>query len=228
MIRVLSTMAIMGAMKQAAPAWEARTGTPIQAEYAPTVALLERLRQGERADAVFLTAAGIDEMIQAGVLRAGSRVDVAVSYVGVAVKAGAPKPDIGTVEAFRTALLAARSVAWSRIGASGLFFAELIRRLGIEEPLRAKGLVVSGFTAEKAASGEAELAIQQISELMVVPGIEVVGKLPAEIQAAATFSGGVTDDVAAEATELLRFLASAQAAPMLRRAGLEPVAHDSQ
>lgn len=221
MIRVLSTMAVMGAMREIEPLWRARGGAAIEAEYAPTVALLERLRGGEAADLVFLTAQGIDALIAEGTLRAGSRVDVALSFVGVAVKAGAPKPDIGSVEAFKAALLGARSVAWSRIGASGLFFAELIKRLGIEDAVRAKGLVVSGFTAEKAANGEAELAVQQISELMVVPGIDVVGPLPAEIQQVATFSGGLTQRAGVEAQGLLRFMGSADVAPVLRRNGLQ-------
>lgn len=221
MIRVLSTMAVMGAMREIEPLWRARGGAAIEAEYAPTVALLERLRGGEAADLVFLTAQGIDALIAEGTLRAGSRVDVALSFVGVAVKAGAPKPDIGSVEAFKAALLGARSVAWSRIGASGLFFAELIKRLGIEDAVRAKGLVVSGFTAEKAANGEAELAVQQISELMVVPGIDVVGPLPAEIQQVATFSGGLTQRAGVEAQALLRFMGSADVAPVLRRNGLQ-------
>jgi molybdate transport system substrate-binding protein len=222
MIRVLSTLAMMGAMRDIVPLWEARTGLTVAAEYAPTVALLERLRAGATADLVFLTAAGLADMARAGVVQAGSVTDVALSYVGVAVKAGTPKPDIGSVEAFRAALLGARSVAWSRIGASGLFFAELIRRLGIEEALLAKGHIVSGFTAESVASGEAELAIQQISELMVVPGIEVVGPLPADIQTVATFSGGLMRDARPEAASLLRFMVSDVMVPILRRAGLEP------
>lgn len=221
MIRILSTMAIMGAMKEIAPAFEAEHGVGMEAEYAPTVALLEKLRGGATADVVFLTAAGIDAMMREGWVQAGSRADVAVSLVGVAVRAGAPKPDIGTVEAFKAALLHAKSVAWSRIGASGIFFADLIKRLDIEQPLLEKGLIVAGFVGEKAASGEAELAIQQVSELMVVPGVDVVGPLPAEIQAPATFSGGLMPGAGEEAAALLRFMRSAAVIPMLHRGGLE-------
>ena len=116
-------------------------------------------------------------------IRPGTRTDVALSFVGIAVKAGAPKPDISSLATFKAALLAARSVAYSKIGASGLFFAGLIERLGIAAEVNAKAVIVpSGFTAERLTSGEADLAVQQISELMVVPGIEVVGLLPAEIQ----------------------------------------------
>ncbi|MDR3534362.1 MAG: substrate-binding domain-containing protein [Rhodopila sp.] len=224
-IRVLSTLAVMGAMRELAALYEAESGNAIQADFSPTVALLERLRAGEAADVAILTAQGIDDLTREGVMRPGTRTDVALSFVGVAVKTGAPKPDIGSVDAFKAALLAARSVAYSKIGASGIFFAGLIRRLGIEAEVNAKAVIVpSGFTAERAASGEVELAVQQISELMVVPGIEVVGPLPPEIQTVATFSAGLPGKSVQpeKGAELLRFLASPAIAPALRRAGLEP------
>jgi molybdate transport system substrate-binding protein len=226
-LRILSTLAVMGAMRELASIYENDTGHTIETDFSPTVALLTRLRGGEAADIAILTAQGIDELIQEGLIRPGARTDVALSNVGVAVKAGAPKPDIGSVAAFRAALLAARSVAYSRIGASGIYFAALIRRLGIEAAVNARAVVVpSGFTAERLMSGEAELAVQQISELMVVPGIEVVGPLPLEIQTVATFSAGLLAQSAqpTEAASLLHFLASSQAAPALRRSGLDPPA----
>jgi molybdate transport system substrate-binding protein len=219
-MKLLSTLAVMGAMRELAALYESRTGIAVEADFAPTVALLDRLRGGEAADIAILTAQGIDDLTGEGVIRPGSRTDIALSFVGVAVKAGAPKPDIGSVEAFKATLLAARAVAYSRIGASGLYFAGLIERLGIAEAVNARAVIVpSGFTAERLVSGEADLAVQQISELMVVPGIEVAGPLPAEVQTVATFSGGRLGEAGAD---LLRFLASAEAAPVLRRAGLEP------
>jgi molybdate transport system substrate-binding protein len=226
-LRVLSTLAVMGAMRELTALYEAESGISIEAEFAPTVALLERLRAGEAADIAILTAQGVDELTREGVIRAGSRTDVALSFVGIAVRAGAPKPDISSVAACKTALLAARAVAYSKIGASGLFFAGLIERLGIAAEVNAKAVIVpSGFTAERLVSGEADLAVQQISELMVVPGIEVAGPLPAEIQTVATFSAGIPADSARSepAGALLRFLASPAIAPVLRRAGLEPAA----
>ena len=107
------------------------TKQTIDADFAPTVALLERLRAGEAADVAILTEKGVDDLIAEGRLRPNSRTDVALSFVGVAVKQGAPKPDISTVDAFKASLVAARSVAYSKIGASGLYFAGLIERLGI-------------------------------------------------------------------------------------------------
>ncbi|MEA2772669.1 MAG: molybdate transport system substrate-binding protein [Acetobacteraceae bacterium] len=224
-IRILSTLAVMGAMPDLTAMYEAQTGTRIDTDFAPTVALLERLRANQPADIAILTAQAIDDLIQQGVMRPGTRTDMALSFVGIAIKTGAPKPDIHSVAALKTTLLAARSVAYSKIGASGIFFASLIERLGIAAEVNARAVIVpSGFTAERVASGEAELAVQQISELMVVPGIEVVGPLPAEIQTVATFSAGLlaASRQVETATALLHFLASPAIAPVLRRAGLEP------
>ena len=223
MIRVLSTLGLLGAMPALAEQYEAETGTKIDTDFAPTVALLERLRAGETADIAILTAQGIGDMIAAGVIRPGTRTDIALSVVGIAVKAGAPQPDISSVDAFKATLLAARSVCYSKIGASGIFFAGLIDRLGIASEINARAVIAaSGFTAERVASGECDLAVQQISELMVVPGIDVVGPLPADIQTTATFSAGLMTSSTQSATSFLKFLASPEIAPILRRTGLEP------
>lgn len=224
-LRVLSTLAVMGAMRELTAQYESETGTRIEADFAPTVALLDRLRAHEAIDIAILTAQGIDDLTRDGVIRPGTRSDVALSFVGIAIKSGVPRPDIATVATFKATLLAARSIAYSKIGASGIFFAGLIERLGIAAEVNAKAVIVpSGFTAELVTSGEVELAVQQISELMVVPGIEVVGPLPAEIQTVATFSAGVLarSEQAEAADAFLRFLASPAIAPVLRRAGLEP------
>jgi molybdate transport system substrate-binding protein len=224
-LRLLSTLAVMGAMRDLARTYEIDTGQAIEADFSPSVALLQRLRDGEAADIAILTAQGIDDLTREGLIRPGSRTDVALSHIGVAVKAGAPKPDIGSVAALRSALLGARAVAYSRIGASGIYFAALIRQLGIEDAVNARAVVVpSGFTAERLVSGEADLAVQQVSELMVVPGIEVVGPLPPEVQTVATFSAGLlaTSAQPEDAAALLRFLASPSAAAALRRSGLRP------
>ncbi len=226
-IRVVSTLAVMGAMRALTALYEDRTGISIEADFSPTVALLERLRAGEAADIAILTAQGIDDLMTECIVRPGSRTDMALSFVGVAVKAGAPKPDIGSVAAFKAAVLGARSVAYSKIGASGIFFAGLLDRLGIAAEVNARAVIApSGFTAERLTSGEADLAVQQISELMVVPGIEVVGPLPPEIQTVATFSAGLlaASRQVEKALALLHFLASPEIAPILRRTGLEPAA----
>lgn len=223
MIKVLSTLAVQGAMRELTERFQADTGIAVAAEFAPTVGLVPRLRAGEAADVAILTAQGIQDMIAEGLVRPGSGRDVCVSFVGVAVKAGAPRPDISTVEAFKTTLQNARAVAYSKIGASGLYFASLLPRLGLEGKVNTL-MVSSGFTAEKLVTGEADLAVQQISELKMVDGIEIAGKFPAEIGESAVFSAGLlTASAHAEQAEaLLRFLVSPEASPILRHSGVEP------
>jgi molybdate transport system substrate-binding protein len=224
-IHVLSTLALKGAVGHLAGQYQAASGTRIDADFAPTLALLDRLRGGESADLVILTREGLDELAREGSVVAASCMDLARSYVGIAVKSGAARPDISTQSTLRAALLGARSVAYSRIGASGILFAKLIERLGIAAEINARAKIIpSGFTAESLVTGEADLAVQQISELMQVAGIEVVGPVPRELQTPAVFSAGRMEasKKADRADRLLRYLASPEVAPVLRESGLEP------
>ena len=164
-------------------------------------------------------------MIGEGRVAAGSAADLARSFVGIAVRAGQAHPDIASEAALRKSLLAARSVAYSRLGASGVYFAQLIRRWGIAAEINAKATIVEqGFTAERLVSGEADLAVQQISELKQVEGIEVVGPIPHDLQTPAVFSAGrmANAEHADAADRLLRYLASPEVVPVLRQSGLEP------
>ena len=225
-IKIVSPLALAKAMRALVSRCERLIGTAITVDLAPTNALLDRIASGEAADAAILAADAIDRLADSGVLVPGSRADIALSFVGIAVRAGAAKPDISSVEALKSALLAAESVAYSRIGASGVFFADLIRRLGIADAVNAKARIVpSGFTAELAACGEAELAVQQVSELMVVPGVEVVGRLPPELESGTMFSGSVfsASDRPEAAAQFLEVLSSGESDPILRASGLEPV-----
>ena len=224
-VRVLSTLALKGAVHSLAGQFEIASGMRIDADFAPTLALLARLRGAEAADVVILTREGLDEMAREGRVVADSCVDLARSYVGLAVKAGAAHPDIATEPALRAALLGARSVAYSRIGASGILFAQLIERLGIAPEINARATIIpQGFTAERLVTGEADLAVQQISELKQVAGIEVIGPIPHELQTPAVFSAGrmAASSKVAASDRLLRFLASREVAPVLRESGLEP------
>ena len=224
-LRVLSTLALKGAVQGLAGRYQAAGGTRIDADFAPTLALLARLRAGEPADLVILTREGLAEVVAEGWVAAESCADLARSWVGIAVRSGAPRPDIATEAALRTALLGARSVAYSRLGASGILFAKLIERLGIAAEINARAVIIpQGFTAEKLVSGEADLAVQQISELKQVGGIDVVGPIPHELQTPAVFSAGrmAAASRPAEADRLLRFLTSPEVAPALRQSGLEP------
>jgi molybdate transport system substrate-binding protein len=224
-VRMLSTLGLMGAMRSLSSAFEAASGIRVDADFAPTLALLKRLRAGEAADLVILTREGLDEVIGEGRVIADSAADLARSYVGLAVRTGAPHPDIANEAALRKTLLAARSVAYSRLGASGVYFAQLIVRMGIAAEINAKATIVEqGFTAERLVSGEADLAVQQISELKQVEGIEVIGPVPHDLQIPAVFSAGrMVDAKQTDAADrLLRYLASPEVVPVLRQSGLEP------
>jgi len=224
-IRVLSTLALKGAIAALAQQYQAASGTRIEADFAPTLKLLEGLQGGETADVLLLTREGLQELVAAGQVAAESCLDLARSYVGVAVKAGAPHPDIATEAALRATLLAARSVAYSQLGASGIFFADLIVRMGISRQINARATIVPlGFTAERLISDEADLAIQQISELKQLAGVEIVGPVPLSLQTPAVFSGGrLSSTRVKEADQLLAFLASERAAPVLLECGLERI-----
>lgn len=224
-VRMLSTLGLMGAMRSLSSAFETASGIKVDADFAPTLALVKRLRAGEAADLVILTREGLDEMIGEGRVVAESAADLARSFVGIAVRAGQAHPDIATEAALRRTLLAARSVAYSRLGASGVYFAQLLVRMGIAVEINPKATIVEqGFTAERLVSGESDLAVQQISELKQVAGIEIIGPVPHDLQTPAVFSAGrMTNAAHAEAADrLLHYLASPEVAPVLRQSGLEP------
>jgi len=167
----------------------AASGGHVEVFWGPTTVIQDKLARGETTDAVLLTTEAVDALVATGVLDPATRVEVATSRLGVAVPRGHDRPDLSTEASFRQALLDARSVAFSRGGASGIYFAGLIERMGIAEAVRAKATIIpAGFTAEKLVSGEADLAVQQISELMVVDGIDIVGPFPKAVQTTMRFS----------------------------------------
>jgi molybdate transport system substrate-binding protein len=216
---------LMGAVRSLAGKYEAAGGARIDADFAPTLGLLDRLRDGEAADVVILTREGLAELAANGSVVAESCVELARSFVGLAVKAGAGHPDIATDAALRATLRGARSIAYSGLGASGIFFAQLIAKMGIAAEINARATIVpQGFTAERLVSGEADLAVQQISELKQVTGVEIVGPIPLHLQSAAVFSAGrlAASNKVEQSDRLLKYLASAEAAPALRESGLEP------
>jgi molybdate transport system substrate-binding protein len=226
-IHVFSTRAVQGALQGLISAFERGAGAQVAVDLGPTNAMLTRIKGGERADIAILTREGVDELVQAGILDGASSVDLVRSVVGLAVKAGAPKPDIGTAEALKATLLAAHSICYSGLGASGGLFGKLIKQLGIAEAVNAKATIIpAGLTGELAARGEVQMAVQQVSELRAVPGIDVVGPLPATLQtptvfAAAMFVGSADAELA---RAFLQALASAEAATAFRAVGLEPLA----
>jgi molybdate transport system substrate-binding protein len=222
-IKVFCTIGMRTVLDEVAPAFARDSGVAIERVYDSSVALMRRIAEGESGDVAVFTAAAIDDLIRQGKIR--GRTDLARSGVGIAVAKGAHKPDIDTTEKFKQALLAAKSIAHSKTGASGLYFVSLTERLGIAEVVRAKAKVQDGIVGDVAARGEAEIAVQQISELMQSAGVDIVGPLPGELQSITIFSAGVfagsRQQAAAEA--FVAYLASPAVAPVIRQKGMEPV-----
>jgi molybdate transport system substrate-binding protein len=222
-IRVLCTLGLRGLLDEITSALDGR-GLYFTPSYGATNVLIPKIGAGETADVAILTDAGIEGLIEHGTLAAGSRRDLARSAIGIAVKAGAPKPDIRTPEAFKQTLLAARSIAFSRSGASGIHFANLISQLGIADEVARKARIFDGVVGTLAARGEVEIAVQQVSELKLVGGIDIVGPLPDALQKVTVFSAGVFAKSArpAAAGLFIEALRTPDVAAVMRNQGLEP------
>jgi len=224
-IRVLSTNGVHSAMVKMVPAFERATGHKISIDYDTANLLLSRIKGGEPADLVIMTRQTIDELIKIGKADSGAGKDLARSGVGVAVRAGLPKPDISTPEKFKQALLGARSIAFTKTGASGIHFAKVTEQLGIADQVNAKAKVpAGGAVGVLVANGEAEMAVQQIPELLAVKEIQYVGPLPRELQnytlfTAAVLSGSRQKEVA---KALLDFITTPAAVVVFKSKGLEP------
>jgi molybdate transport system substrate-binding protein len=226
-MRILSTLAVKKVLDELGPKFPLPKGQTLDISIDPTVLVLRRVRSGERGDLAILTTAGIDELSDAGILSAKGRLDLCVSEIGIAVKRGAAKPDISSAEAVRKLLLDVPSLAYSQAGASGIFFAGLIERLGIADEVNRKATVIpAGFTGALAADGKVAIAIQQVSELMAVPGVDIVGPLPDDVNERLTFPGAVFADAANPtlAADFIAFLKRPEFADVYRRAGLKPLA----
>jgi molybdate transport system substrate-binding protein len=223
-VDVLSTLALRGVLVETEPEFRATTGLAITARYKSTNAQLIAIAEGATADVAIITRAAIDQLIAEGKIVPGSAKDVAQSGIGLAVRVGAPKPDISTVEALKRTILAAKSIAFSRLGASGVHFADVIERLGIADEIRRKAVISDAYMGEIVARGEAEIAVQQISELMPVAGIDIVGPLPGDLQKISLFAAAIF--TAAKnptgGAKLVSFLAEPRLAPVLERKGLSP------
>jgi molybdate transport system substrate-binding protein len=227
MIRLLATNSWRSVLAELVPAFQDASGLPVAIDYDPAKVMLERIRNGETGDAAILGTSAMDELVKLGRIAAGSCIVLARCGVGVAVRTGSARPDIRSVEALKRTLLAARSVAHTSAGASGMHFALLMERLGIAGEIRARARTQpGGLVGELVARGEAEIAVQQIPELKAVPGIELVGPLPAEVQLVTESAAGVFADArqAGAARELIEFLRTPDAARVMEARGLEPVA----
>jgi molybdate transport system substrate-binding protein len=224
-MEMLCTNGVKSLMLDVVSAFERTSGTRVVITWGATNSLLKDLEGGAGGDLAILTAAAIDDLISGGKVVAGGRVDLARSGIGVAVRKGAKRPDIGSPEALKRALLAAKSVAHSKSGMSGIYFPTVLARLGIADAMKAKIVIPDPGTpiGEVVAKGDAEIGIQQISELLPVAGIDIVGPLPAALQKITTFSAGVLTAAKepAAAAALLKFVA-AESPRLLKQKGLEP------
>jgi molybdate transport system substrate-binding protein len=230
-VKVLATTAMKTVFEDLTPRFQAQTGNRVTASFGPSVQIEKRLAEGEAADVAVLTTAAAADMLARGKLVGGSPVEIARSSLGVAVGRGAPKPDISSVEAFKRAMLAAKSIAVSKpvgAGLSGAHMAKIFRDLGIAEAMAAKSKYgaggVSGLVGLIVERGEAEIGIQQIAELLAVSGIDFVGPLPEELQAITPFVAAIPVGAShAEAgRKLIEFFRTEEAKRVIKARGLEP------
>ncbi|MFZ4809122.1 MAG: molybdate ABC transporter substrate-binding protein [Hyphomicrobiaceae bacterium] len=226
-IRVLTAGAMRAVIAAEVPAFEKKTGHTVVLQNDTAGGLAKRIAAGEAFDLAVITPRVVDDLIATGKIVAGSRLDLARVGVGVAVKEGAAKPDIATVDAFKRTLLAAKTVGYidpKSGGSSGIYFDKLIEKMGIADDIRAKARLQSGgYVAELVAKGEAEIAIHQISEIIPVKGVVLVGPLPAEVQSYTVYAAGIGAAArdAAAAKALIAHLAAADATPALAARGMD-------
>jgi molybdate transport system substrate-binding protein len=233
-VHVMISAGFHGAYSELGPAFERASGHHLVTTRGPSMgdspeSIPTRLSRGEAADVVILDGGAADELGKRGLVRADSKLELARSLVGMVVREGAAKPDIATVEAFRSTLLAAKSIAYSDSGSGTYLSTTLFAKLGIADRIAGKSRKVRGPpsgepVASVVARGEAEIGFQQVAELIHVAGITYVGPIPAELQPMFSFAGALTNTVQQPeaATALLRFLASPEAAPVIANAGLMP------
>ncbi|MGE5303739.1 MAG: extracellular solute-binding protein [Alphaproteobacteria bacterium] len=230
-IRVMISGTFLAAYQDLVPEFERTTSNTVVTSSGSSTGrarntIQSRLERGEPVDAFIMVGEALDELVKQGKVVADSRVDLARSGIGMAVRAGAPKPDISSVETFKRALLDAKSIAYSE-SASGVYLStELFQRLGIADQMKVKGKKIQGQPVGLAvARGEAEIALHQISELLPIPGIDYVGPLPAEIQRVTVIAAGIAVGAkeADAARALIKFLASPAAAPAIMKSALEPM-----
>jgi molybdate transport system substrate-binding protein len=222
-LKILSGGAMQGLMREAVPLFERDGGCKVAVEIGLTSALRKAIADGAAFDIALLPRADIDALARDGWITAGSVTNIARSAIGVAVRAGAAKPDIATVDAFKRAVLQASSVTYSD-GPSGLYIASLMERLGLAEAIKSKTKLTTGPVAKLLARGEAEIGLQQIVAILPVKGADLVGPLPAELQNIIVYAAGVSARSVNEqaARQFIAFMATQQVLRLIRTKGLEP------
>jgi molybdate transport system substrate-binding protein len=231
-VRVMISGGLTAAFNALVPVFEKQTGNKVLVAYGPSMgtttnAIPVRLARGEPADVLIMVGYALNDLAKKGKVVEGSQVELVKSAIGVAVKAGAPKPDISSADAVKHALLSAKSVAYSD-SASGVYIQnEMFRKLGIEDQMKGKARMIPATpVGEIVARGEAELGFQQISELKPVAGIDIVGPLPDALQKITVFSAGIATGAKEPdaGKALIKFLASPQASAEIVKSGMEPIA----
>jgi molybdate transport system substrate-binding protein len=229
-LTVYSTIGVRSAAEELFGQFEKTSGYALSVTWGTAPMLVRRIESGETADVLVLSRAGIDALLQQGKIAPRSDVTLASSGVAIAVKAGAPKPDISTPEALRETLLKTKAIAYSEPaagGASGVYFAKLLERMGIAEQMKPKTKYppAGGFSAALLMTGEAELAVQQKPELLHVAGAEIVGFLPGDLNLVTEFAAGIAPGCknAEAAKDLISFLRMPDSKAAFEAKGLEPV-----
>jgi molybdate transport system substrate-binding protein len=230
-VRVMISGGLTAAYKELVPEFERLTGNKVLTAYGPSMgttvnAIPVRLERGEPADVLIMVGYALGDLVKQGKVVADSRVDLVKSPIGIAVKSGAPKPDISSVDAVKRALLATKTIAYSD-SASGVYVStEMFEKLGIADAMRDKARKIPATpVGEIVARGDAEIGFQQVSELLPVQGIEIVGQLPSELQKVTVFSAGIAS-VSKEpdaGKALIKFLASPAASAAIIKSGMEPI-----
>ena len=224
-IKVMATPALKGVFLELIPQFEQASGHKVVARFFPSPDILRRAKANESADLVILPGSSVDELIRLGKAVPGSRIDLAKVGVNVAVRAGAPKPEIGSSDAVKRALLAAKSIGYSG-GASGVYVVRLFQRMGIADELKTKSKEAPPGIAvgEMVARGEVEIGFHQLSELLPIAGIDILGPLPPDIQETTLFSAAtlVSAKDHAVARALVQLLASPAAIAVMKKNGMEP------
>ena len=224
-LTVLSTQATKEAYEELVPQFEKATGHKVTTVFTGTLAVNKRLADGETCDVLIMSSDSIEEHLKSGKLAAGSRVDLAKSGVGLAVKAGAPKPNIGSVDELKKALLTARSIGYST-GPSGVYIVGLVEKLGIADQVKPKlkQTPTGVFVGSIIAGGEVEIGFQQVSELTHFPGIDYVGPLPEAVQRYTTFASGIMAGTKESdaARALVKFITAPAAAQAYKKRGMQP------
>jgi molybdate transport system substrate-binding protein len=222
-IKILSGGAMKSLMVDVVPLFERVDGTKAEIRFALTSVLKKEIEDGAAFDIALLPRPELDALTQMGKIAAGTQTDITRSAVGLAVRAGAPKPDIGTVEALKRMLQEAKSIGYSD-GPSGAYIADLLVRLGIADEMKPKTRLTSRPVAEIVAEGEAEVGMQQIVAILPVKGAELVGPLPAELQNIIVYAAGIAPGSRQSGTAraLIAFMATPEVVQMIRAKGMEP------